>query len=93
MKSNAEKLVAQLGATIYRTEDGKPESFVFKKPVSLKELGRKMAEPAKRGPKPLHGENMQAFHFRMTKAQREKLDRLGGAKWIRAQLEKARETT
>ena len=47
-------------------------------------------EPAKRGPKPLHGENMQAFHFRMTKAQREKLDRLGGAAWVREQIDKAK---
>lgn len=46
---------------------------------------------AKRGPKPLHGENMQAFHFRMTKAQREKLDRIGGAAWIREKIEQAKE--
>lgn len=48
-------------------------------------------EPAKRGPKPLHGENMQAFHFRMTPAQREKLARLGGGKWIRTQIDKTKE--
>jgi hypothetical protein len=48
-------------------------------------------QPAKRGPKPLHGENMQAFHFRMTKAQREKLDRLGGAAWLRERIDKAKE--
>jgi hypothetical protein len=47
-------------------------------------------EPAKRGPKPLHGENMQAFHFRMTAAQREKLDALGGSAWIRKQIDKAK---
>lgn len=47
---------------------------------------------AKRGPKPLHGENMQAFHFRMTAAQREKLAALGGAAWIRKQIDKARAT-
>jgi hypothetical protein len=46
---------------------------------------------AKRGPKPLHGENMQAFHFRMTKAQREKLDLLGGAAWLRERIDKAKE--
>lgn len=46
---------------------------------------------AKRGPKPLHGENMQAFHFRMTQAQREKLERLGGSAWLRAQIIKAKE--
>lgn len=44
---------------------------------------------AKRGPKPLHGENMAAFHFRMTHAQRDKLATLGGAAWIRQQIEKA----
>lgn len=49
------------------------------------------ATQAKRGPKPLHGENMQAFHFRMTKAQREKLDRLGGAAWLRERIDKAKE--
>lgn len=47
-------------------------------------------EAAKRGPKPLHGENMQAFHFRMTNAQREKLDKLGGGAWIRKQIDKAK---
>jgi hypothetical protein len=51
----------------------------------------KASFPAKRGPKPLHGENMQAFHFRMTKAQREKLDRLGGAAWLRERIDKAKE--
>ena len=50
---------------------------------------RDRGQPAKRGPKPLHGENMQAFHFRMTKAQREKLAALGGAKWIREKIDKA----
>jgi hypothetical protein len=49
-------------------------------------------EAAKRGPKPLHGENMAAFHFRMTAAQRVKLAALGGAAWIRAQINKAKET-
>jgi hypothetical protein len=47
-------------------------------------------KPAKRGPKPLHGENMQAYHFRMTKAQREKLDTLGGGAWLRQQIDKAK---
>lgn len=46
-------------------------------------------QPAKRGPKPLHGENMAAFHFRMTQAQRDKLAALGGAKWVREQIDKA----
>lgn len=52
--------------------------------------GSLVPSPAKRGPKPLHGENMQAFHFRMTKAQREKLGRLGGAAWIRECIDKAK---
>lgn len=42
---------------------------------------------SKRGPKPLHGENMEAYSLRITKAQRERLDQLGGAKWIRDQIE------
>ena len=48
-------------------------------------------QPAKRGPKPLHGENMRAFHFRMTTAQREKLERLGGVAWMREKIEQAKE--
>lgn len=44
-----------------------------------------------RGRKPIAPEaRMAAFHFRMTQAQREKLARLGGAKWIRAQVDKAK---
>jgi hypothetical protein len=46
-------------------------------------------QAAKRGPKPLHGENMQAYHFRMTKAQREKLELLGGAAWLRDKIKRA----
>lgn len=30
--------------------------------------------------------------LRMTKAQREKLERLGGAKWVRDRIDKAKET-
>jgi hypothetical protein len=52
-------------------------------------LGAKECMPAKRGPKPLHGENMQAYHFRMTKAQREKLELLGGAAWLRDKIKRA----
>jgi len=32
-----------------------------------------------------------AYNVRLTPAQRAKVDRLGGAAWIRAQIEKARE--
>jgi len=32
-----------------------------------------------------------AYNVRLTPAQRKKVDRLGGAAWIRAQIEKARE--
>jgi hypothetical protein len=46
---------------------------------------------AKRGPKPLHGENMQARQIRMLDAQWRKCMRLGGAAWVRAQIDKAKE--
>jgi hypothetical protein len=47
------------------------------------------SNPAKRGPKPLHGENMQAYHFRMPKEYREKLELLGGAAWLRDKIKRA----
>jgi hypothetical protein len=33
-----------------------------------------------------------AYNVRLTAAQREKVERLGGAAWIRAQIEKAKAT-
>lgn len=38
------------------------------------------------------GEETMSVSLRMTKAQREKLERLGGAKWVRDRIDKAKET-
>lgn len=48
-------------------------------------------QPAKRGPKPINGEVMKPRQYRMTDAEAEKCKRLGGAKWVRAQILKAKE--
>ena len=37
------------------------------------------------------GEETQTVSLRMTQAQREKLDRLGGAKWVRDRIDRAKE--
>lgn len=37
------------------------------------------------------GEETQTVSLRMTQAQREKLERLGGAKWVRERIDRAKE--
>ena len=45
------------------------------------------------GRKPVkQGEETVTVSLRMTVSQRDKLDRLGGAEWVRARIDKARET-
>ena len=44
-----------------------------------------------RPPVPADQQARVPYNVRLTPAQREKVDRLGGAAWIRAQIEKARE--
>jgi len=45
------------------------------------------------GRKPVkHGEETVTVSLRMTPDQRAKLARLGGARWVRAKIDKARET-
>ena len=52
--------------------------------------------PAKKSPGrpalPPEQRQTERVEVRMTKAQREKLDKLGGAVWIRERIEKARAT-
>jgi len=50
-------------------------------------------KPARKGrpPVPADQQARVPYNVRLTPAQREKVDRLGGAAWIRAQIEKARE--
>lgn len=55
-----------------------------------------MDEPPKRqrGRKPLsEGMDTVPFVVRMTTAQRDKLNRLGGAKWVRDKIDRAKETS
>ena len=45
------------------------------------------------GRKPVkQGEETVTISLRMTKAQREKLARLGGAEWVRSKIDRAKET-
>jgi len=55
---------------------------------------RKRGGPGRgQGRKPLkHGEETVTVSLRMTPYQRAKLARLGGAGWVRAKIDKARET-
>lgn len=50
-------------------------------------------KPARMGRPPVPADQQARipYNVRLTPAQREKVDRLGGAAWIRAQIEKARE--
>ena len=50
------------------------------------------ATPARKGRPPLPADARAhvAYNVRLTPAQREKVDRLGGAAWIRAQIERAK---
>jgi hypothetical protein len=43
------------------------------------------------GRKPLEGEAMVPVSIKVSPAQREKLNRLGGAPWVRDRIDKARE--
>ncbi|WP_128000187.1 hypothetical protein [Piscinibacter defluvii] len=46
----------------------------------------------KAGRKPLHAdERTVIWSMKMSESQREKLDRLGGAPWVRERIDKARE--
>ena len=51
------------------------------------------AQKARKGrpPVPADQQARVPYNARLTPAQRKKVDRLGGAAWIRAQIEKARE--
>ena len=51
------------------------------------------AQKARMGRPPIPADQQARipYNVRLTPAQREKVDRLGGAAWIRAQIEKARE--
>jgi hypothetical protein len=42
------------------------------------------------GRKPLHEVAMKPVSIKMTDAQKEKLDKLGGAAWIRARIDRAK---
>ena len=50
--------------------------------------------PARMGRPPVPADQQARipYNIRLTPAQREKVERLGGAAWIRAQIELARET-
>ena len=52
------------------------------------------AEPKRRGRPALPPDQRQTerVEIRCTKAQREKLDRLGGPQWLRDRIDKAKET-
>jgi hypothetical protein len=52
-----------------------------------------MTEPKRIGrpPKPEPERHTERFEVRCTKAQREKLDRLGGAQWLRERIDRAKE--
>ena len=54
-----------------------------------------MTEPKRMGrpPKPESERHTERFEVRCTKAQRDKLDRLGGAQWLRERIDKAKEPT
>lgn len=47
--------------------------------------------PSTRGRKPIGQEAMVVVPIRMEPAQREKLQRLGGAEWVRSKIDKARD--
>jgi len=51
-------------------------------------------KPARKGrpPVPADQQARVPYNVRLTPAQREKVERLGGAAWIRAQIEKAKAT-
>ena len=51
-------------------------------------------KPARMGRPPVPADQQARipYNVRLTPAQREKVERLGGAAWIRAQIERARET-
>jgi len=51
----------------------------------------KPKRPQGRPAKPPEQRAAVACNIRLTQAQRDKLERLGGAAWVRAQIEKARE--
>lgn len=47
------------------------------------------APRAKSGPRPLYGETLGTFTFRLSSGQREKLETLGGAEWLRQKIDRA----
>ena len=52
----------------------------------------KEAAPEGQGRKPVkQGEETVTLSLRVTVAQREKLERLGGAEWVRGKIDKAKE--
>ena len=58
-------------------------------------MSEESKEAALEGPRPQAGEagrgNGDALPARVTVAQREKLERLGGAEWVRGKIDKAME--
>ena len=54
-----------------------------------------MTEPKRIGrpPKPAEDRRSERIEIRCTKAQRAKLDKLGGAQWLREKIDKAKEST
>jgi hypothetical protein len=59
----------------------KPKAAPAKRPPNARGQGRK---PTPEGPR-------RATSIRLTEQQHEKLARLGGADWVRAQIDKAKE--
>ena len=46
-----------------------------------------LKKPAKRGRPPIKTPASERFELRLTPAQRSKLEKLGGAAWIKSQIE------
>lgn len=52
---------------------------------------KKATNPRGAGRKPSQGESMKSRTFRMTDAQHEKCERLGGADWVRRKIDAAKD--
>jgi hypothetical protein len=61
--------------------------------LAAMQAGQASAEPKRMGrpPKPESERHTERFEVRCTKAQRAKLDRLGGQVWLRERIDKAKE--
>lgn len=58
------------------------------KPVAVQSV--KPAKAGARTPKPADAEGLVAMKIELSSDQHEKLQRLGGAEWVRRQIDKAR---